>query len=433
MRPRVPTRSRTTSARRGLTLRTVIASSVVALLLGVTFAVLLQAVSDVRSSTDARKHVRASLVQAGALEKTILDIETGQRGFVITRQELFLQPWTAGRAAFPGQARELLRLSDAPGQQGIARTIVLDGQSFIDDYSVPLVESVRRGDPSASSIATTHDGRRRIDSLRTLFDTYDQVSRVTLAVREDAAATSLRQAAAGAAAGLAGSVLLIAAFTWYQSRAIVRPIRRAAGEARRLADGDLTTRMPESGAGEIRDLAVAFNTMASSLETSLERTEMARARLELLYGSSVAVGTTLDVERTAQELAQVAAARFADYVTVDLAEPVLQGDEPSPDELTELRRVAVSGIRDDAPLYPPGSTIALAPDTPHARSLASGQAISEPDLCTATHWRAQDPDGAKKLLEFGMRSSLSVPLRARGVLMGGHLLALGTVRLVRGR
>ncbi|WP_164836342.1 SpoIIE family protein phosphatase [Actinacidiphila soli] len=407
-----------TGARRGLTLRTVIASSVVALLLGVTFAVLLHAVDDVRSSTDARKYIRSSLVQAGVLEKTVLDIETGQRGFVITRREQFLQPWTAGRAAFPGQALEFVRLSDAPGQRSIALAISRDGQSFINDYSVPLVESVRRGDPAASSTATTQEGRRRVDTLRRLFDRYDQVSQGTLTAREDAAAANVRWATVGAVAGLAGSMLLIGAFAWYQSVAILRPVRRAAAVAGRLADGDLTTRMPEDGVGEIGDLEVAFNTMGSSLERSLERAEMARARLELLYSASVAVGTTLDVERTVQELARVALAGLADYVTVDLAGAVLQGEEPTREDLTELLRVAVSGIREDAPLFPCGEVITPAPETPQARSLASGRAMSEPDLRATTDWRSQDPDRATKLLEFGMHSLMSVPLRARGVLMG---------------
>jgi len=386
---------------------------VVALLLGVTFAALLRAVDDVRSSTDARKQIRSSLVQAEALETTVLNIETGQRGFVITRQERFLQPWTAGRAAFAGQARGLVRLSDAPGQRSIALAISRNGRSFIDDYSVPLVAQARRADPAAASIATTQEGQRRVDVLRSQFRTYDQHSRAILATREDAATATVRRAAIEAAAGLAGSVLLIAAFTWYQSAAIVRPVRRAAAAAGRLADGDLGTRMPETGAGEIGDLEVAFNTMGSSLEASRERAKTDRSRLELLYDSSVAVGTTLDVRRTARELAAVAVARFADYVTVDLSDAVLKGDEPSPDELSELVRVALSGIGGEPPFYPPGAAITFAKGTPHARSLADGRPIRESDLRGTTGWRSQDQDRAARLLAFGVHSSLSVPLRAR--------------------
>ena len=71
-----------------------------------------------------------------------------------------------------------------------------------------------------------------------------------------------------ATAGIAGSILLVALFTDYLTRMIVRPVRRAATMAGRLAGGDLTVRLPETGAAEIGALERAFNTMGSSLETS---------------------------------------------------------------------------------------------------------------------------------------------------------------------
>ncbi len=47
------------------------------------------------------------------------------------------------------------------------------------------------------------------------------------------------------------------------------------------------------------------------------RAERAQRRLRLLYDAGVTVGSTLDVTRTAEELAQVTVPRFADFVTVD--------------------------------------------------------------------------------------------------------------------
>ena len=55
------------------------------------------------------------------------------------------------------------------------------------------------------------------------------------------------------------------------------------------------------------------------------RAEAARERLNMLYDAGVAIGTSLDVTRTAEELAEVAVPRFADYATVDLFETVLSG------------------------------------------------------------------------------------------------------------
>ncbi|CAM5616115.1 hypothetical protein SANTM175S_01822 [Streptomyces antimycoticus] len=55
------------------------------------------------------------------------------------------------------------------------------------------------------------------------------------------------------------------------------------------------------------------------------KVDLARNRLKLLYDAGVSIGTTLDVVRTAQELAEYAVARFADYVSVDLADSSSSG------------------------------------------------------------------------------------------------------------
>ncbi|WP_406337467.1 SpoIIE family protein phosphatase [Streptomyces sp. NBC_00649] len=147
------------------------------------------------------------------------------------------------------------------------------------------------------------------------------------------------------------------------------------------------------------------------------RAEAARERLQLLYDAGVRIGTTLDVARTAQELAEVAVPRFADVVTVDLLEPVLRGDEPS-EGSTAMRRAAVSGVRQNSPFPPVGELVTLAPGTPTASDVASGQAVLEADLRTADHWQAQHPERARQILDYGVHSLITVPLRARGVVLG---------------
>jgi signal transduction histidine kinase len=100
------------------------------------------------------------------------------------------------------------------------------------------------------------------------FDGFQAVERGLAATAETQAMTAAAQAVVAATTGIAGSVLLVAAFTAYLTRTIVRPVRRAATMAGRLAGGDLAVRLPPTGAGEIASLEAAFNTMASSLETS---------------------------------------------------------------------------------------------------------------------------------------------------------------------
>ncbi|MEV7617203.1 SpoIIE family protein phosphatase [Streptomyces sp. NPDC089799] len=143
----------------------------------------------------------------------------------------------------------------------------------------------------------------------------------------------------------------------------------------------------------------------------------ARRRLELLAEASARIGTTLDVTRTAAELAELAVPGLADYVTVDLPEAVLRGDETFDPE-TDLHRTVLHGITDDCPFYPAGQELDFRPGTPHMRALSSGQTVLEPQLKDAAGWFAQSPERSLALLSYGVHSLVAVPLLARGALLG---------------
>ncbi|MEU0674610.1 SpoIIE family protein phosphatase [Streptomyces sp. NPDC006172] len=147
------------------------------------------------------------------------------------------------------------------------------------------------------------------------------------------------------------------------------------------------------------------------------RAQITGERLKLLYDAGLGIGTTLDVVRTADELARIAVPRFADFVTVDLADAVLHGEEPAA-TAKGMRRVAVCGIRDDQPLYEKGRLIDFVPSTPQARGYGTGRSELVADLSTATGWHRQDPERTEQILEYGIHSLISAPIRARGVVLG---------------
>jgi signal transduction histidine kinase len=151
------------------------------------------------------------------------------------------------------------------------------------EYSVPLVDAARRNDDSARTLAATDDGVRRFDAVRDELDLYETTERATITNRLDDADADSALAIMAATSGFVGSILLIVLFAGYLRRTIVRPLRRAAVMAGELAGGDLTVRMPETGAGEIGVLARAFNTMASSLEVS--RAELAASRSRVVVAA----------------------------------------------------------------------------------------------------------------------------------------------------
>ncbi|MGY4979569.1 SpoIIE family protein phosphatase [Streptomyces sp. 900105755] len=142
----------------------------------------------------------------------------------------------------------------------------------------------------------------------------------------------------------------------------------------------------------------------------------ARRRLELLTDASTRIGTTLDVRRTAEELAETAVPRLADHVTIDLPAAVLRGEEAA-DPFSDLYRTVVHGITDDCPFHPVGKRVDYGPATPHLRCLTGGQAVLEPDLRTAMGWLSHDPPRTEVMVAH-VHSLITVPLVARGVVLG---------------
>ncbi|MPY29793.1 SpoIIE family protein phosphatase [Streptomyces adustus] len=147
------------------------------------------------------------------------------------------------------------------------------------------------------------------------------------------------------------------------------------------------------------------------------RADVAGGRLRLLYEASTRIGTTLDITRTAEELAEVAVPRFADFATIELAEPVLRGSEPA-GAIMEMRRVAAAGIQDRAPLYPVGTLMHYMPGNPVAVCMSSGRPVLLAHLAMVDGWRDQDPERARMIIDYGIHSMISVPLQARGQLLG---------------
>ncbi|WP_440099456.1 SpoIIE family protein phosphatase [Streptosporangium sp. H16] len=153
----------------------------------------------------------------------------------------------------------------------------------------------------------------------------------------------------------------------------------------------------------------------------------ARRRLSLLLEAGVRIGATLDVSKTAQELADLAVPVLADYVTVDLAESVLPDDEP-------LRRLAASdtsipvfrragkasshpGRRES--LWELGDAVFVPPLSPFVKVMSSRASYFEPALdASPGTWLDADPDRAEIIHSTGVHSLIIVPLLARGDILG---------------
>jgi len=250
--------------------RTVAVSALLSTVIAAAFAVLALAIDDLRDSESRANHALEVQLAASRLDRMYFEIVSSQRGYIITGQRAFLQPWYQARSQFPLQARQLEELASTgdAGQSQRANQIAAEATAYFRNYSLPLVALAGRDPGAARTVAVTAQGHRLEDALQARFGLFrareNQIFRAGQQ-RADAAAT---RALAAAGVGVGGSIALILFSGGYLAGSVVRPVRRASAMARLVAAGDLTVRMPETGPGEVGSLQRSFNKMTDSLSGS---------------------------------------------------------------------------------------------------------------------------------------------------------------------
>jgi signal transduction histidine kinase len=388
-----------------------LASTALVVLIAGAFAVLLVALDRTRDSAALARHSRVELAVANRLEKLVVDLETGQRGFVITNEPRFLAPWQVARRTVPVVGRRLRNLADDRTDTLQVSRIVRAVGSYVRNYSVPFVAAARRGDPDVESVATTLRGKRLVDSLRARFNRYAVTERDLLTARQDEADSEAQRATVVASVGLVGSIVLIVLFASYLGRAIVLPIRRAAGMARRIAGGELSARMPETGIGEVGMLEGAFNKMAASLGEN--RAELHRYAEQQAALRRVATLVARDVPP--EDLLQSVAREVAGVLGSDTTGLLRYEPDGDLTVLATWSRLDVGAPYPERLTPPPGSL--------NEQILSTGRPAS---------LEFDDDDGGEAAAlyrRYGLRSTLGVPISVRGRLWGLMVSAWAGERL----
>jgi PAS domain S-box-containing protein len=155
----------------------------------------------------------------------------------------------------------------------------------------------------------------------------------------------------------------------------------------------------------------------------------ARQLLSMVNDAGACVGSTLDVMRTAQELADFAVPRFADFTVVDLLEPVLSterhrtwlSDAGPPTAPPLMRRAGMSSVRDGCPeaVAQVGDPVDFIPPPHDLGLLVNGDPVLIPVLNPDNpQWIVEQPSRTSTIREFGLHSLISVPMRARDTVLG---------------
>ncbi|MEK4975328.1 ATP-binding protein [Niallia sp. FSL R7-0648] len=214
---------------------------------------------------DSRIHELTS-----SIEKSVLDMETGQRGYIITGNQSYLIPYNDGKENWKEQFEELYQLlSNKPVQQQNLLEIKENILNWINTAGEPTIQYKAQNNTAALDEFFKEDnGRDYINEITEKFTNLRDTEKTASAKR----ATKLDQQNNALTVGLFGVLVLISlvaiSLAGQTSKSIVRTIKEVTESIKTIAasKGNVSTRIHVRTNDEIRELAEVTNSLLDTVE-----------------------------------------------------------------------------------------------------------------------------------------------------------------------
>jgi CHASE3 domain sensor protein len=313
--------SRRRGVTRGLTGRLFAVSAAVLVLCACMFGVVLWLVGEQRSANDELRTSNARLETANRLLALVVDLETSLRGYVVTRDGRFLDPYRHGIQALPAAQLDFVTATAGdPQQSAAARRIVARVRDYMRWQTTQVLQAQQNPRLAARAIAAGQ-GKRRVDALRRQVSAVKARERVARDALHNETDAARHRTVTLVVAGMLGVPLLVILLAVSLARGVLAPIRRVADAAGRLQAGELDARVDEHAPGEAGTLAHAFNAMAESLKHSREELEQHNAELEAQGAELARTVEELEREQARIETFHAVVAALASEAELDRLAP----------------------------------------------------------------------------------------------------------------
>lgn len=206
-----------------------------------------------------------------AIEKNVLDMETGQRGYALTGEEKYLIPYDSARSAWETNDKDLYELlSDNPSQQDELSLIKEGITDWIETAGEPVI-SMKRNNQNEEIISffKQDTGKEIIDQLRVQLDDFRNTEKQLTKIRVADLDQKNIEFKMVLYAVWTILIILSIALSLFISKSIVHTIKQvtsAIKDMSSLGPGKKTRRLHVKNKDEIRDLAEATNSLLEHFE-----------------------------------------------------------------------------------------------------------------------------------------------------------------------
>jgi methyl-accepting chemotaxis protein len=234
-------------------------------------------------TTTLRAHAHEMVESLEELFSLLKDAETGQRGFLLTGEESYLEPYTAAVQILNGKLAELKdRTRENPEQA--ARLEALEPQINNRLAELQRIIALRRaqgedGFKHAVAAVASGQGEQMMDAIRRQIGEMQDAEKRVLEQRSQEADAAALAAKVAVLCGVPVCCVLVFVAGILLARNISRPLRLLTTAADSIASGDLTVKVSaDDRTDEVGALATTFGRMTASLQ------EMAKVAEQIAAG-----------------------------------------------------------------------------------------------------------------------------------------------------
>ncbi|ACO46794.1 diguanylate cyclase [Deinococcus deserti] len=220
------------------------------------------------------QHGQEEITHITALLNSVLDLETGLRGYLLTGEADFLAPHAAARARLPGELAQLERQlmidyadsNHAAEHLAVVRKVERQIEQWLDVAARPQLAAYQKDPALSVALVKTQKGKVVVDAIRR--DLLGLSRHLTQEVKQKEALNqaNLRRLQLFAPLGVLFALLVSIFFGIRLASGVALVFNRLRTSTQDLASGNLGTRAPLSDLYEPRLLAEDFNQMATALE-----------------------------------------------------------------------------------------------------------------------------------------------------------------------
>ena len=229
-----------------------------------------------RAANERNKHTYEVMLEVDAILESLINIETGQRGFALTGYDTSLEPMKAGIVGFKQHLDKAKALtSDNPAQQERLGKLESAEQAWLASGIDPVIAARRNvvaGKTQIDSVVSLEQAgkdKQGMDAMRGLLKQIDDGESSLLVQRAKDSVALESQTTLVLAIGTLVAITSAILLALWLTRNITAPLRSAVVLAQRVSRGDLTANITVGSADETGQLLQALKDMTASLRKTV--------------------------------------------------------------------------------------------------------------------------------------------------------------------